>query len=151
MTEKITDFHKQRGVLHIMYNAKNVTKNPDKKEFWVREFMLEIKGNSSYSSFPMFSLSGEGKINMLDTYDEGDTVIVTFTLRGNKYKRKTDGEEVSFTSLECMRIDACQEETKPLKDEKNDMTKKEGVNDFSALDDADPFKIKEDEPSGLPF
>ncbi len=142
MNEKATNFHNQQGVLHMIFNAKNVTKDPTKKDFWVREFMLEIaqtKGEQTFkSAFPLFSLSGENRINMLDAYSEGDEVVVTFVLKGNKYKRKDTGEDTSFTSLECISLEKVVGVTQAAPvDNKHDVTQKEGSNNFGAFDESD--------------
>ena len=66
--------------------------------FTAREFVLEIP-DGNYPQFIKFQAVQE-RCNILDNYSEGDTVKVSFDLRGREWNDKY------FTNLNAWRIDA---------------------------------------------
>ena len=76
-----------------------------KDTFKKREFVLditeEVNGNS-YANYASLQLV-QAKCDILDRFNEGDTVKVSFNIRGNRYEK--DGIVKYFTSLDAWRIE----------------------------------------------
>ncbi len=86
------------GKLAVKFAAQQVS-----EKFRKREFVLEI-ADGQYSQHIKFQLT-QDRCEMLDTFNENDTLKVSFNLRGRPYQSKT-GEMVYFTNLEAWRITA---------------------------------------------
>lgn len=77
--------------------------------FQKREFVIEIKstGNTGYEFVDFIKFqSTQDKCALLDKFNAGDTVTVSFNLRGRKWER--DGQVSYFTNLEAWRVDSAQ-------------------------------------------
>ncbi len=86
-----------KGKLHLKQDAQQVT-----EKFRKREFVLEmIEGN--YPEYIKFQLVND-KCTLLDKYNIGDEIQVSFNLRGKPFQSKT-GEMVYFTNLDAWRIE----------------------------------------------
>jgi len=140
----LSNYHQIGGVLYHIGNAINKGK---KKDFYIKEFVLEIRSSRDgrpFTSFAKFEIKGEDKMYMTDAYEVGDPVVVTFTLDGRKWKPEGEDEAI-FNSLRVMGIEPMPaelsfdgeiEESKKEKDEKDysqyiipDLLKDEDVDD----------------------
>ncbi len=80
--------------------------------FQKREFVIEIKstGNTGFEFVDLIKFqSTQDKCGQLDQFKNGDTVNVSFNLRGRKWER--DGQVSYFTNLEAWRVDRLQSES----------------------------------------
>jgi len=68
--------------------------------FSVREFVIEVAGDR-FSDFVKFQLTND-KCALLDSFQIGDQVLVTFNLRGRKWEK--DGKTTYFNSLDAWRL-----------------------------------------------
>ncbi len=66
--------------------------------FQTREFVIEIP-DGNYTQFVKFQLT-QDRCGLVDAFKEGDTVKVSFNLRGREWQGKY------FTNLDAWRIDA---------------------------------------------
>jgi hypothetical protein len=87
-----------KGKLHVKQDAQQVT-----EKFRKREFVLEIV-EGTYPEYIKFQLVND-KCALLDKYNIGDEMLVSFNLRGKPFQAKT-GEMVYFTNLDAWKIDA---------------------------------------------
>lgn len=71
--------------------------------FRIREFVVEYAENPSYPQTLVFQLT-QDNCESIDRFSEGDTVSVTFNLRGRPWQPKDGGETKYFNSLEAWRI-----------------------------------------------
>lgn len=74
-------------------------------KFKKREFVLEKRENSNgfeFVDFIKFQLT-QDKCNILDPYQRGDDLRVSFNLRGRKWEK--DGNVNYFTNLEAWKIE----------------------------------------------
>lgn len=74
-------------------------------KFKKREFILEKRENSNgfeFVDFIKFQLT-QDKCNILDPYQRGDDLRVSFNLRGRKWEK--DGNVNYFTNLEAWKIE----------------------------------------------
>jgi hypothetical protein len=69
--------------------------------FKKREFAIETKDNSNYSNFVKMQLT-QAKCDLLDAYQLGDEVKVSFDVRGNKWEK--NGVTNYITNLDAWRI-----------------------------------------------
>ncbi len=81
------------GKLH----KKFPTETKGAKNFQVREFVIETEGQ--YPQFVKFQLT-QDKCDMLDNYQEGQTIKVAFDLRGREWQGKY------FTNLNAWKLEA---------------------------------------------
>ena len=86
-----------KGKLHVKQDAQQVT-----EKFRKREFVLEIS-EGTYPEYIKFQLVND-KCTLLDKYNIGDEMLVSFNLRGKPFQSKT-GEMVYFTNLDAWKID----------------------------------------------
>ncbi|MBD0402875.1 DUF3127 domain-containing protein [Flammeovirga sp. EKP202] len=78
--------------------------------FKKREFVLLIQ-EGSYPQYIKFQAT-QDRCNLLDTYNEGDDIAVTFDLKGRPFDK--GGETIYFTNLEAWRINpAAQAQAQP--------------------------------------
>ncbi|MBB3696074.1 DUF3127 domain-containing protein [Flammeovirga yaeyamensis] len=69
-------------------------------KFKKREFILLIQ-DGQYPQYIKFQAT-QDRCNLLDSFNEGDDIAVTFDLRGRPYDK--GGETIYFTNLEAWRI-----------------------------------------------
>ena len=84
------------GRLHKLYEAQSVT-----DRFTKREFVLELTGR--YPQFVLFQLTGKHCAD-LDAFAVGDSVRVTFSLRGREWTSR-QGEVKYFNSLDVSKLE----------------------------------------------
>lgn len=87
-----------KGKLHVKTDSQQVT-----EKFRKREFVLEII-EGQYPEYIKFQLIND-KCSLLDKYNVGDEMLVSFNLKGKPFQGKT-GEMVYFTNLDAWKIDA---------------------------------------------
>lgn len=72
--------------------------------FTVREFVLEVQSNNSqYTDYVLFQLTND-RCGLLDQFNTGDELHVTFDIRGRKWT-SPQGEERVFNTLSAWRIE----------------------------------------------
>ena len=81
------------GKLHAIFEALQVT-----ERFRKREFVAELSDNPDYPQFVLFQLTGD-RCEMLDAFNVGDSVSITFNLRGRAWT-SPKGETKYFNSLD---------------------------------------------------
>lgn len=86
-----------QGKLHEIFDEQQVS-----DKFRKREFVLEIP-DGSYTQFIKFQLT-QDKCNLLDNFNVGDEVKVTFNLSGKPFTK--NGTTMYFTNLGAWRIEA---------------------------------------------
>lgn len=89
------------GKLLVKYDTQVVSDKFKKREF-VLELAEEINGNV-YTNFAKMQLVQQ-KCEILDKFNEGDQVKVSFNIKGNKWER--DGKINYITNLDAWRIEA---------------------------------------------
>jgi len=89
------------GKLVVKYPTQVVSDRFRKREF-VIEIIEEINGNS-YTNFIKMQLA-QTKCDILDRFNEGDNLKVSFNVKGNKWER--DGKVNYITNLDAWRIEA---------------------------------------------
>lgn len=90
--------YKAEGVLILVKDTVQVT-----EKFKKREFVIE-DSSSMYPQEIIFQ-SVQDKCDMLDGYDEGQNVEVSFNLRGRAWE-SPQGETKYFNTLDAWRIEA---------------------------------------------
>ena len=80
------------GIIHKIFDTENKT-----DKFQAREFVIKQEGN--YPQFIKFQLT-QDRCDLADKYKEGDSVKVSFDLRGREWNEKY------FTNLNAWRIEA---------------------------------------------
>lgn len=89
------------GKLLVKYETQQVSDKFKKREF-VLELGEEINGNV-YTNYAKFQLV-QNKCEILDRYNEGDTVTVDFNIKGNRWER--DGKVNFISNLDAWRINS---------------------------------------------
>lgn len=89
------------GKLIVKYDTTQVSNKFSKREF-VLELSEDINGNM-YTNYAKMQLV-QNKCEILDKYNIGDNVKVSFNIKGTKYEK--DGKVNYFTSLDCWRIES---------------------------------------------
>ena len=89
------------GKLLVKYDTQQVSEKFKKREF-VLELAEEINGNI-YTNFAKMQLV-QNKCDIIDRFNEGDAVKVSFNIKGNKWER--DGKVNYITNLDAWRIEA---------------------------------------------
>lgn len=79
------------GIVHKIFDTENKTDS-----FQAREFVIKQEGN--YPQFIKFQLT-QDRCDLISAYKEGDSVKVSFDLRGREWNDKY------FTNLNAWRID----------------------------------------------
>jgi single-strand DNA-binding protein len=83
-----------QGTLHKKFDTENKSGT-----FTTREFVVKVEGNKpEYPEYIKFQLV-QDRCDILDHYEEGDTVKVHFDLRGREWNEKF------FTNLQAWRIE----------------------------------------------
>lgn len=72
-------------------------------KFKKRDFVLATDLSTPYPQFISFQVT-QDKCSVLDNYNVGDEVKVSFNLRGREYNNPTKGMQY-FNTLECWRIE----------------------------------------------
>lgn len=88
------------GKLAVKFDTQQVKESFRKREF-VIELTEEINGNT-YTNFAKMQLV-QAKCDILDRFNEGDMIKVSFNLKGNKWEK--DGKVNYITNLDAWRIE----------------------------------------------
>lgn len=86
------------GILKAKHDTKNVN-----EKFRKREFLLTIDEKSAYPQVLLMQLTQE-KCALLDNFKPGDTIAVSFNLKGREWK-SPQGEIKVFNSIDAWRIE----------------------------------------------
>lgn len=89
------------GKLLVKYEAQQVSDRFKKREF-VLELAEEINGNV-YTNYAKMQLV-QNKCDIVDRFNEGDMVKVSFNIKGNRWER--DGKVNFITNLDAWRIES---------------------------------------------
>lgn len=89
------------GKLLVKQDTQQVSERFKKREF-VLELSDEINGNV-YTNYAKMQLV-QNKCDILDRFNEGDNVKVSFNIKGNKWER--DGKVNYITNLDAWRVEA---------------------------------------------
>ncbi len=89
------------GKLLVKYDTQNVNDRFKKREF-VLELADEINGNV-YTNYAKMQLV-QNKCEIIDRFNEGDTVKVSFNIKGNKWEK--DGRTNYITNLDAWRVES---------------------------------------------
>lgn len=89
------------GKLAVKYDTQNVNDRFKKREF-VLELSEEINGNV-YTNYAKMQLV-QNKCDILDRFNEGDNVRVSFNIKGNRWER--DGKVSYITNLDAWRVES---------------------------------------------
>mgnify|MGYP003327119064 CR=1 FL=1 len=89
------------GKLIAKYDVQQVSEKFKKREF-VIELAEEINGNV-YTNFAKMQLV-QNKCDIIDRYNEGDQVKVSFNIKGNRWER--DGKVNYITNLDAWRVES---------------------------------------------
>ena len=89
------------GKLAVKYDTQQVKESFKKREF-VLDITEEINGNV-YTNFAKFQVV-QNKCEILDRFNEGDQVKVSFNIRGNRWEK--DGKVNYITNLDAWRIES---------------------------------------------
>jgi hypothetical protein len=89
------------GKLAVKYDTQQVNERFKKREF-VLEISEEINGNV-YTNYAKMQLV-QNKCEILDRFNEGDSVKVSFNLKGNKWEK--DGKVNYITNLDAWRVES---------------------------------------------
>ncbi len=89
------------GTLHRKYEAENKSGS-----FTAREFVIQIQ-SGNYPEYPKFQLV-QDRVNLIDQFNEGDSIKVFFDLRGREWQGKY------FTNLNCWRVERAGGEQQPV-------------------------------------
>jgi len=89
------------GKLAVKYDTQQVKESFKKREF-VLEISEEINGNV-YTNFAKLQLV-QAKCDILDRFNVGDQIKVSFNLKGNKWEK--DGKVNYITNLDAWRIES---------------------------------------------
>jgi hypothetical protein len=89
------------GKLAVKYESQQVNERFKKREF-VLELSEEINGNV-YTNYAKMQLV-QNKCELLDRFNEGDMIKVSFNLKGNRWEK--DGKVNYITNLDAWRVEA---------------------------------------------
>ncbi len=89
------------GKLLLKYDTQQVTEKFKKREF-ILELAEEINGNI-YTNYAKMQLV-QTKCDIIDRYNVGDNVKVSFNIKGTKYEK--DGKVNYFSNLDAWRVEA---------------------------------------------
>lgn len=89
------------GKLLLKYDTQQISEKFKKREF-VLELAEEINGNI-YTNYAKMQLI-QNKCDIIDRFNAGDAVKVSFNIKGNKWER--DGKVNYITSLDAWRIES---------------------------------------------
>ncbi len=88
------------GKLLLKYETIQVSEKFKKREF-VLELAEEINGNT-YTNYAKMQLV-QTKCDIIDRYNEGDMVKVSFNIKGTRYEK--DGKVNYFSNLDAWRVE----------------------------------------------
>ncbi len=91
------------GKLLVKYDTLQVSEKFKKREF-VIELAEEINGNI-YTNFAKLQLV-QNKCDIIDRFNTGDVVKVSFNIKGNSYVDKKDGQTKYITNLDAWRVES---------------------------------------------
>lgn len=91
------------GKLIQKYDTVQVSEKFKKREFVV-ELSEEINGNIYVNPAKMQLV--QNKCEIIDRFNKGDMVKVSFNIKGNSYVDKTDGSTKYITNLDAWRVEA---------------------------------------------
>jgi len=91
------------GKLLLKYDAMQVSEKFKKREFVV-ELAEEINGNI-YTNFAKMQLV-QNKCEIIDRFNVGDVVKVSFNIKGTAYVDKKDGVTKYITNLDAWRVES---------------------------------------------
>ncbi|MFC0875574.1 DUF3127 domain-containing protein [Saccharicrinis sp. FJH2] len=82
-------------------------------KFKKREFVIEVENerNSDWNDFIKFQLT-QDKCNLIDQYNNGDKIKVSFNIRGRKWEK--NGQVNYFSNLEAWRIEGAMAQNSPV-------------------------------------
>jgi len=89
------------GKLLAKYDTQQVSERFKKREF-VMELAEEINGNV-YTNYAKMQLV-QNKCEIIDRFNEGDSIKVSFNIKGNKWER--DGKVNYITNLDAWKIES---------------------------------------------
>lgn len=87
------------GKLHVKYPTTQVSDKFKKREF-VLELIEEVNGNN-YTNYAKMQLV-QNKCDILDKFNEGDNVKVSFNIKGNRWEK--DGKVQYFSTMDCWKL-----------------------------------------------
>ena len=87
-----------KGIIHQINEEKQVT-----EKFKKREFVVYIPGNSYRDRYVKFSLI-QSDCDMIDNFEEGDTVEVSYSFEGREWKNPKTDELEYFNDVRASRI-----------------------------------------------
>lgn len=90
------------GKLLVKYDTQQVNDKFKKREFVV-ELAEEINGNT-YTNFAKLQLV-QNKCDIIDRFNVGEIVKVSFNIKGNSYVDKKDGATKYITNLDAWRVE----------------------------------------------
>jgi hypothetical protein len=90
------------GKLLVKYDSQQVSEKFKKREF-VIELAEEINGNV-YTNFAKMQLV-QNKCEIIDRFNAGEMVKVSFNIKGNSYVDKKDGTTKYITNLDAWRVE----------------------------------------------
>lgn len=91
-----------QGKIEVIFEPQQVT-----ERFRKREFVVEYQ-DGSYTEQIKMQLT-QDRCDLLDAFQEGDEVKVSFNLKGRAYNR--DGKTTYFTNIDAWKITALHEST----------------------------------------
>jgi len=91
----------QQGKLIVKYDTLQVSDKFRKREF-VLEISDDVNGNT-YTNYAKFQLV-QAKCDILDRFNIGDEVKVSFNIKGTKWEK--EGKENYFSNLDAWRVEA---------------------------------------------
>ena len=89
------------GKLLVKYDSQQVNESVLRKREFVMELAEEINGNV-YTNYAKMQLV-QNKCEILDKFNEGDNIKVSFNIKGNKWEK--DGKVNFITNLDAWRIE----------------------------------------------
>jgi len=89
---------KVTGILKVKYDAMQVS-----DKFKKREFVLTIGATEPYPQHVLMQLT-QDKCSLIDNYKVGDSIDVSFNLRGREWN-SPQGETKYFNTIEAWRIE----------------------------------------------
>lgn len=85
------------GKLHAKFEVVQITDT-----FKKRDFVIEYVDNPLYPQYVQFQ-TVQDRVSLIDGYNEGDKIEVTFNLRGREWTNP-QGEKKYFNTLEAWRV-----------------------------------------------
>ena len=89
-------------------DTKEIKSKDGSKTYYKRELVLDatrfdgLTGQRGFDNYPSFEFSGDN-CQMLDSFKQGDIVVVSFDLQGMKYEK--EGQTRFFTSIRGYKIE----------------------------------------------